>query len=103
MYKLCFFVPESHLEVVKKAVFAVGAGKIGNYGCCSWQTKGQGQFLPLENSKPYIGQVGQVETVDEWKVELVVENNLLKETIKALKSAHPYETPAYDVFEMVDI
>ena len=72
MYKLAFFVPVSHVEVVKAAVFAAGGGRIGDYDHCAWQTLGQGQFRPLDGSQPFLGQTGQVEVVEEWKVELVV-------------------------------
>ncbi len=94
MYKLCFYVPESHLESVKKAVFAAGAGRIGAYDSCSWQALGQGQFRPLQGSNPFIGQAGSIEQVAEWKVEMVVADELIHDSVKALKQAHPYETPA---------
>ncbi|HBM22588.1 MAG TPA: NGG1p interacting factor NIF3, partial [Alcanivorax sp.] len=63
VYKLCFYVPEEHAEAVKNAVFEAGAGRIGNYDCCSFQVAGQGQFRPLEGSDPYIGGQGEIETV----------------------------------------
>ena len=72
MYKLSFFVPPSHVDGVKDAVFAAGGGRIGNYDHCAWQTMGQGQFRALDGSQPFIGQTGAVEYVGEWKVELVV-------------------------------
>ena len=72
MYSLRFYVPESHLEAVKAALFAVGAGRIGTYDSCSWQVLGQGQFRALEGSEPYIGQQGVVETVDEFDVNMPV-------------------------------
>lgn len=97
MLLLQVYVPESHLEPVKAALFAAGAGRIGSYDSCCWQTKGQGQFRPLENSKPYLGQKGAVETVTEWKLELVCEPGRIAETVKAMRAAHPYETPAYQV------
>lgn len=100
MYKLCYFVPESHLEQTKSAIFATGAGRIGDYDSCAWQTRGEGQFRPLEGSQPYLGQQGAVEKVDEYKVELVCDDGLIKEAIAALKQAHPYEEPAYEVFRM---
>lgn len=103
MYKLCVFVPESHLETVKQAMFAAGAGRIGDYDSCSWQTLGQGQFRPLQDSQPFIGQQGQVETVAEWKVELVCEDALIATAIAAMKAAHPYEEPAYDVWQLADL
>lgn len=103
MYKLCFFVPESHLETVKAAVFAVGAGRIGAYDSCCWQTLGRGQFRPLPGSQPFIGQNGQLERVAEWKVELVVADELIQSAVSALRSAHPYQTPAYEVWRLTDL
>ena len=103
MYKLTFYVPATHLEEVKQAVFAVGAGKIGNYDSCCWQTEGLGQFRALDGSKPYIGQQGKVETVREYKVELVCADELIAEAVAALKQAHPYEEPAYDVWKLAEL
>ncbi len=100
MYKICFFVPETHLDVVKEAVFATGAGTIGNYDCCCWQVKGSGQFRALNGSDPFIGHVGSLETVSEYKVELVCDDELIKKAIDALKEAHPYEEPAFDVWKL---
>lgn len=103
MYQIVFYVPETHLELVKAALFKAGAGKIGNYDSCAWQTLGQGQFRPLEGSAPYIGQSGQVEQVAEYKVELVCEEGVLKAAIAAMLAAHPYEEPAYSVWPLLDI
>ncbi|MFL0796873.1 MAG: YqfO family protein [Cellvibrionaceae bacterium] len=103
MYKLAFFVPESHLETVKNATFAAGAGRIGDYECCAWQTLGQGQFKPLEGSDPFIGEQGKIETVDEYRVEMVCEDGLINDAVSAMKQAHPYEEPAYDVWKLEDI
>ncbi|MCO7519515.1 MULTISPECIES: NGG1p interacting factor NIF3 [Pseudomonas] len=103
MHKLAFFVPDSHVEVVKAAVFAAGGGRIGDYDHCAWQTRGQGQFRPLDGSQPYLGQTGQVEVVEEWKVELVVADELIVQVVAALKHSHPYETPAYEVWQLLDI
>jgi len=100
MYKLAFFVPPSHVEPVKSALFATGAGRIGTYDCCSWQVLGQGQFRPLDGSQPFIGQTGQIEQVEEWKVELVVADELIHQAVAALKHSHPYETPAYEVWKL---
>lgn len=102
MYKLSFFVPPSHVEVVKCAVFAAGGGRIGTYDHCAWQTMGQGQFRALDGSQPFIGQTGQVEYVGEWKVELVVADALIQAVVAALKLSHPYETPAYEVWRLAD-
>jgi len=101
MYRLSFYVPESHLEAVKAAAFAAGAGRIGDYDSCCWQVAGRGQFRPLEGSQPYLGQQGSVESVIEYKVEMVCENDLIRAAVDAMVKAHPYEEPAYDVVAMV--
>lgn len=84
-------------------MFDAGAGRIGDYDSCAWQCLGQGQFRPLENSNPYIGQRGKVENVMEYKVEMVCEDTLIKSTIAAMKRAHPYEEPAYDVWKLEEL
>ena len=100
VYKIEFYVPETHLEKVKAAVFAAGAGRIGDYDCCSWQTAGSGQFRPCEGSKPAIGERDKLETVLEYKVELVCDSKYISAVIKSLKKSHPYETPAYQYWEV---
>ncbi len=100
MYKLTFFVPESHLEQVKEALFSAGAGKIGDYECCAWQIKGQGQFKALKGSQPFVGQIDQLETLEEYRVEMVCESIAIKAVVQALHHAHPYETPAYDIVKL---
>lgn len=101
IYRINVYVPASHLGVVKAALFAAGAGKIGDYDSCCWQTLGQGQFRPLEGSQPYLGQTGQVETVEEYKVELVCAGDSIKSAIEAMIQAHPYEEPAYDIYQSI--
>ena len=95
LYKIELYVPESHLDAVKTAMFAAGAGRVGNYDCCAWQTRGEGQFRPLNGSTPFLGNQGQIGTVIEYKLELVCEEPCLKAVIAALKRAHPYEEVAY--------
>jgi len=97
LLKLEFYVPESHLESVKSALFKAGAGKVGNYDCCAWQTSGQGQYRPLAGSNPYQGETDKVETALEFKVEMVCEEALIEKAIAALKEAHPYEEVAFSV------
>ena len=103
MYKLGFYVPPSHLETVKAALFAAGAGRIGNYDSCAWQTLGQGQYRPLPGSEPFLGQTGVVETAPEYRVELVCADELVQQEIQALKNTHPYEEPAFDVVKLEQI
>lgn len=97
MYKLTLYVPDSHVEVVKKAIFTAGAGRYATYDSCSWQVMGQGQFQPIKGAMPFIGDVGKLETVPEWRVETIVEDEFIQAVIHALRAAHPYEVPAFDV------
>ncbi len=99
-FKFCFYVPLSHLESVKEAVFAAGAGTIGNYDKCAWETAGTGQFQPLKGSDAYIGEVGRLERVDEVKVEMICAPDRIDAVVKSLIEAHPYETPAFEYWEI---
>ena len=103
MYKLCVFVPEHAADQVKQAMFEAGAGKIGDYDSCCWQVKGQGQFRPLAGSSPTIGRLDQLETVDEFRIEMVCADEYIEDAVAALKKSHPYEEPAYDVWKLEDI
>ena len=100
MYKLCFYVPASHLDVVKTALFEAGAGRIGDYAACAWQCLGRGQFQALPTSQPYIGNCSELTTLEEYKVELVCSDSCLTATITALKATHPYEEPAYQYWKV---
>ena len=103
MVKIAFFVPEEHKEVVKAAMFLAGAGGIGNYDQCSWEIEGIGQFRALDGADPFLGAVGEIERVKEFKVEMVCSDSVVKSVIQALKQAHPYEEPAYDVISLLEI
>ncbi len=98
MYKIEVYVPVTHVEAVKSAMFAAGAGKIGNYDCCCFETHGTGQFRPLANSSPFIGNFEIIEKVAEIKLEMVCTHEALGPAIAAMKAKHPYETPAYQYF-----
>ncbi|KUJ81624.1 NGG1p interacting factor NIF3 [Microbulbifer flavimaris] len=102
MYKLCVYIPETHLEKVKQALFVAGAGRIGDYDSCCFQVAGTGQFRPLEGSQPFIGQQGEVERVSEYRVEMVCADNLVDGALAALRAAHPYEEPAFDLWKLDD-
>lgn len=103
MYKIGFYVPPSHVEQVKAALFEAGAGRLGNYDSCCWQTLGEGQFRALEGSAPYVGQQGTVEKVQEYRVELVCEDARLEAAVAALRAAHPYEEVAFDIVQLVTL
>lgn len=100
MLKLIFFVPETSVETVKQAVFDAGAGCLGDYDRCSWQTLGIGQFRPLDGANPHLGHVGAVERVDEYRVETLVDERVIEAVIEALIQAHPYEEPAWEVVKL---
>lgn len=103
MIQLSFFVPSSHLESVKQALFDAGAGRVGDYDSCAWQTLGQGQFRPLPGSDPFLGKAGEIACVEEYKVELICEDAVFTDVVAALKAAHPYEEPAYSAYRSLDI
>ena len=94
LLKIEFYVPEEQLQQVKQAMFDAGAGKVGNYDSCAWQILGQGQFKP---SNPFKGEQGNLETLSEYKVEMVCAEKYLAEVVKAMKGSHPYEEVAYSV------
>jgi hypothetical protein len=98
MYKLVFFVPETHKETVKEAIFSAGAGRYQAYDCCAWETLGMGQFRPLEGSQPFLGTQNKIENVAEYRVEIICSDDVMKTVLSALIDAHPYEVPAYEVW-----
>ena len=97
LLKLTVYVPASHLDAVKDAIFAAGAGRVGDYDRCAWQVLGEGQFRALPGAQPFIGMVGSLEQVAEYRVETVLPRAALAAVVAALKTAHPYETPAFDL------
>lgn len=103
MLKLIYYVPESHLETTKNAIFSAGAGGIGNYEHCAWQVLGTGQFKPVKGANPFIGEVDVLEQVAEWRVETIVEKGKARAVAQALQQAHPYEEPAFEFLQILDI
>jgi len=102
-YKVITFVPADAVNKVVEALYAAGAGAIGNYSHCGFQSGGTGTFKPLAGSNPTIGKRGKVESVHEIKLETVVPSAKVAAVIAALRASHPYETPAFDVFQHCDI
>ncbi|EKE00648.1 MAG: hypothetical protein ACD_21C00298G0002 [uncultured bacterium] len=98
-----YYVPKSHLESTKKAIFSAGAGRMGNYSCCSWETKGIGQFKPEPRSNAYVGKIGKITVVSEYKVETICQLSKISRIIKALKKSHPYEHPAFGVLKLPNV
>lgn len=100
LYKLVVFVPEGYQETLRRAMGDAGAGWLGDYSHCSFMTLGKGSFKPLEGSNPFIGQRDQLEEVAEYRLETIVPENLLQNTVKALLQVHPYEEVAYDIYPL---
>lgn len=98
--KFVTFVPRDDLDRVRSALFEAGAGIIGDYNHCSYYIAGTGTFLPMEGADPSIGRVGRDETVDEIRLELVFPSRLTDEIVAALRGAHSYEEPAYDIYPL---
>jgi hypothetical protein len=100
--KLIVFVPREALDAVREALFAAGAGRIGNYEHCSWYTEGTGTFLGGEGTSPSVGQAGREERVAELRLETIFPAERQDEVVAALRRAHPYEEPAFDMYELVE-
>jgi hypothetical protein len=102
LVKLVWFVPEDALDTTRDAVFGAGAGRIGEYERCSWYAAGTGTFFGNEGTAPVLGERGREERVAELRVETVVPADRLADAVAALREAHPYEEPAYDVYALVE-
>lgn len=98
--KLVVFVPPAQLDRVAEAMFAAGAGRIGQYTHCSFRIPGRGSFFGTESTNPRLGQRGRLEFVDEIRLEAVSPNQALPAVIAALRAAHPYEEPAFDIYPL---
>ena len=101
--KLVVFVPREALDPVREAVFAAGAGRIGDYERCSWYTEGTGTFLGGESTEPSVGQPGREERVAELRLETVYPADREAEVVAALRRAHPYEEPAFDLYPLAKV
>lgn len=99
--KLVVFVPVAEAEALIDALAVAGAGTIGDYERCAWSTTGEGTFRPLAGANPTLGQVGAIERVTEARVEMVLPRHRRRAVIEALRAAHSYEEPAYEVYELV--
>ncbi len=100
--KLVVFVPRDALDDVREALFAAGAGRIGNYTRCSFYTDGTGTFLGGEGTSPTVGRAGREERVAELRLETVYPADRHDEVIAALRRAHPYEEPAFDIYPLLE-
>jgi len=100
VFKFAVYVPVKHADKVSRAIFKAGAGKIGKYTETSFNITGQGTFKPMEGTNPFIGKIGEKETVREIKIETVAAERDLESVVQTMKDNHPYEEPAYDIYEL---
>ena len=99
--KLVVFVPRQALDTVRDALFEAGAGRIGDYSRCSWDAEGAGAFLGGEGTSPSVGAPGREQRVAELRLETVFPAEQQDAVLAALRGAHPYEEPAFDVYELL--
>ena len=100
--KLVVFVPREALDSVREALFEAGAGRIGDYERCSWYTEGTGTFLAGTGSSPSVGSPGREQRVAELRLETVYPAEREAEVVAALRAAHPYEEPAFDLYALAE-
>ncbi len=101
--KIVVFAPRDSAEAVREALAAAGAGALGDYDSCTFSSPGEGRFRPLAGANPAIGEVGTLETVEEVRIEAVCPRELRGRALQAIREAHPYEEPAYDVVELAGL
>ena len=101
LVKIVVFVPKSHTDVVRQAMGDAGAGRIGNYSHCSFSIDGVGRYKPTEGAKPFIGEVGRFEEVQEERIECVCDKSKAKKVIAAMRKVHPYEEVAFDIYPLL--
>ena len=99
--KIVVFVPLTHCEVVRKAIGDANGGIIENYSYCSFSSRGIGRFKPNEKANPHIGKKGQLEAVEEERIEVICPKNKAKMIIKEIKKVHPYEEVALDIYPVL--
>lgn len=100
--KIVVFTPVSHSDEIRRALAEAGAGHIGNYDFCSFTSVGTGRFRGLDGSKPFIGKPGNIEEVREEKIEVICPSELLNKILESVRSVHPYEEPAIDVYPLLN-
>ena len=101
LVKLVVTVPSAQADILREAMGKAGAGKVGNYDFCSFSSKGVGRFRPLAGAKPAVGEINQLELVEEEHIEVTCTPELLATVVAAIREVHPYEEPAIDVYPLV--
>ena len=102
LYKIVTYVPQSHIEKVRQAMWSAGAGTIGAYDCCSYASEGNGTFRAQDGCNPFIGEINELHTEPELRLEMVVPKDKSSRVVAAIHSAHPYEEPAIDILPLAN-
>jgi len=103
LLKIQVFCPRAEADKIRLVIAEAGGGRMGNYSHCAFVSEGLGYFKPLKGSHPAIGAIGQIEEVEELKIEFICGRDKAKEIIAAIKKVHPYEEPAIDIFELLEL
>lgn len=99
-YRIDIYVPPTHADAVRDAILEAGAGRLGNYDSCCWLVPGKGRFRPRCGASPFIGETDKISSVDEIKIEAVFTEDVRTDVIDAVRKSHPYETPAFQYWEV---
>lgn len=99
--KIVTFAPVKHADDIRRALGSAGAGQIGEYSFCSYSVLGNGRYVASLNAKPYVGDAGMAEIVEEERIEVVCERSEAKKVIAAMKLVHPYEEVAFDIYPLI--
>lgn len=100
--KIVVFVPDDQADAVRGAMAEAGAGRIGNYTMCTFSSSGVGRFTPMAEADPAMGAAGELQAVDEERIETVCSRERLHAVLAAIRAVHPYEEPAIDVYPLED-
>lgn len=101
--KIIVTVPPEHAAKLREAIGLAGGGKVGNYSFCSFSVRGTGRFKPDQNAHPFVGKVGELDEVEEERIEIICDKNKAAKVVKIIRENHPYEEPAIDVYPLLSL
>lgn len=102
LFTIVVFVPLTHADFVREIMGDAGGGLLGKYSHCSFSSRGVGRYLPLKGAKPHLGKLGQLQAVEEERIEIICQKDKVKKVVEAMKKVHPYEEVAYYIYPLVD-
>ena len=102
-YKLVVTVPLTHSDIVREEIGRAGGGKIGNYSFCSFSSRGIGRFKPENGADPHIGSIGNLEQVEEERIEVTCSEEVLDSVVKSIQAVHPYDEVVLDIYKLENL